>query len=440
MVLLEIKNLTVNFYTADGVVTAVDSLSYEIEAGEKFGIVGESGAGKSVSALSLLQLIENPGRIEHGMIRYGQPEAIEEFEDEFPSSVIDLQELRQEHTLEAVAEDLEERDVDGSYLTGDPADFDADIRDLASEGKFDMTDVIGEGYAADLGLVGTNDFIVKDGADSYLELLRAPKRAVQRIRGNHIAMIFQDTVGDQIAEAMRHHLDYSDAEAKERTIELLDTVGIPDPAGRYGDYPHEFSGGMQQRVVIAMALSCNPDLLIADEPTTALDVMTEAKILGEIGSLAEEFGTAVELITHDLGVVAEFCDRVVVMYAGKPVEKAPINDLFYDPKHPYTVGLMTSIPRIGTGIDRLKTIPGTMPDLIDVPTGCSFHPRCPYAEDVCTEKEPALVVPDTAEVAGPDDERGSRCLAYTGDLSSELGYDVNVRDSGDAGNRGESHE
>ncbi len=345
MALLEVKDLTVNFYTAEGVVTAVDNLSYTIERGEKFGVVGESGAGKSVTALSLLRLIESPGQIESGEI-------------------------------------------------------------------------------------------ILDGEN----LLEMSEKEIRRIRGNKISMIFQDaqtalnpvyTVGEQISEAIRHHLDYSDEEARERSIELLDTVGIPDAAARYSDYPHEFSGGMQQRVVIAMALSCDPDLLIADEPTTALDVMTEAKILEELNDLAEEFGTAVQLITHDLGVIAEVCDRVMVLYAGKPVEEASADKLFYDPKHPYTVGLMASIPRIGTGDERLDTIPGMMPDLIEVPSGCTFHPRCPYAEDVCTRSEPPLVDPDTGVEVGPDGERKASCLAYTGDLTNDLTFNVTVDDTVD---------
>ena len=340
MALLEVKDLTVKFYTPEGVVTAVDNLSYKIERGEKFGVVGESGAGKSVTALSVLRLIDSPGRIESGEIL-----------------------------------------LDGENL------------------------------------------------------LEMSEQEIREVRGNRIAMIFQDaqtalnpvyTVGEQIAEAIRHHLDYSDEQARERAIDLLDTVGIPDAEARYSDYPHEFSGGMQQRVVIAMALSCDPDLLIADEPTTALDVMTEAKILEELDNLTEEFDTAVQLITHDLGVIAEVCDRVMVLYAGKPVERAPIDDLFYDPKHPYTVGLMASIPRIGAGDSRLQTIPGTMPDLIDVPSGCTFHPRCPFAEDVCTQKEPQFVDPTTGVEAGADAARAASCLAYTNDLANDLTFDVTV--------------
>ena len=343
MTLLEVNNLTVRFYTAEGVVTAVDDLSFTIDRGEKFGMVGESGAGKSVTALSVLRLIENPGRIESGEIL-----------------------------------------LDGENL------------------------------------------------------LEMSEREIRQVRGNRVSMIFQDaqtalnpvyTVGEQISEAIRHHLDYSESEAKERAVELLDTVGIPDAQARYSDYPHEFSGGMQQRAVIAMALSCDPDLLIADEPTTALDVMTEAKILNELDRLAEEFDTAVQLITHDLGVIAELCDHVMVLYAGQPVETASVEDLFYDPKHPYTVGLMASIPRIGAGNTRLQTIPGMMPDLIDVPSGCTFHPRCPYAEDVCTQKEPGLVDPATGREVGADADRGASCLAYTGDLANDLTFDVTVGDA-----------
>ena len=350
MALLEVNDLTVKFYTQDGVVTAVDDLSYRIERGEKFGVVGESGAGKSVTALSLMRLIESPGQIESGEILFKGEDILEMSEQE--------------------------------------------VRD---------------------------------------------------IRGNEMAMIFQDaqtalnpvyTVGEQISEAVRHHLGYDDAEAKERTIQLLDRVGIPEAEARYDDYPHEFSGGMQQRAVIAMALSCDPDLLLCDEPTTALDVTIEAQILEELEELAAEFDTAIQLITHDLGVVAEVCDRVMVMYAGKPVEKAPVEELYYDPKHPYTVGLMSSIPRIGDERERLQTIPGTMPDLVELPPGCSFHPRCPFAEEACTRKEPQLVDPETGEpaenITGETDHVAA-CLEYTGELRDGLDYSVEVRDEPGSG-------
>lgn len=441
MALLEVENLTVSFYTQDGVVRAVDGLSYRVERGEKFGVVGESGAGKSVTALSVLRLIESPGNIDAGRITFRDQETVSSLESAFPGKTIDLPALRSEHDLVDLAEQLETAGVDGAELTGDPQDSGRAISALAKDRKFDMADLVGHGYAAELEIVDETDFIVSDGSDSYIEVLRAPESAVRQLRGNHIAMIFQDaqtalnpvyTIGEQIAEAIRHHLDYSDEEAKQRTIQLLDRVGIPEAETRYSDYPHEFSGGMQQRAIIAMALSCNPDMLVCDEPTTALDVTIEAKILDLIEELAEEFDTAVQLITHDLGVIAETCDRVMVMYAGKPVEKASVEDLFYDPKHPYTVGLMSSIPRIGDKRDKLRTIPGTMPDLVELPPGCSFHPRCPYAEESCTKREPSLVDPETGDSAtGSDVTRGAACLEYTGDLTGGLEYTVEVADEND---------
>jgi len=340
MPLLEVRNLTVNIYTEEGVVTAVNDLSYRVDRGETFGVVGESGAGKSVTALSLMGLIERPGVVESGEIIF-------------------------------------------------------------------------------------------DGRN----VLELRESEIRSIRGNEIAMIFQDpdsalnpvyTVGEQIAEAIRHHLDYDERRARERTIRLLEDVGIPDPGRCYSEYPHQLSGGMKQRAVIAMALSCDPTFVVADEPTTALDVTTEAGILDLLADVTDADDTAIQLITHDLGVIAEVCDRVMVMYAGKPVETAPVEDLYYDPKHPYTVGLMGSIPRIGDG-DRLGTIPGRMPDLVDLPPGCSFHPRCPYAEEACTRTEPPLVDPETGESTGTSDDRGAACVEYTGDLTGGLDYEIEVR-------------
>lgn len=344
MAMLEVEDLNVRFYTEDGIVKATTDLSYEIEAGERFGIVGESGAGKSVSSLALMRLINNPGIIESGEIRFK----------------------------------------------------------------------------------GQN-------------LLELSNEEMRKIRGNEIAMIFQDaetalnpayTVGEQISEAIRLHLNLGKKDARERAIETLESVGIPDAAERYSDHPHQFSGGMQQRVVIAMALACDPDLLICDEPTTALDVTIEAQILELLEEIADEFDTAIQLITHDLGVVAEFCDRVMVLYAGHPVEMAPVEDIYYDPQHPYTVGLMSAIPRIGDDREKLQTVPGLMPDLIDIPPGCNFHPRCPYAEDVCTRKEPPLVNVETGGKAdvSEHDKQAAACLAYTGDLEGSLDYQVVVED------------
>lgn len=344
MSLLEVKDLNVRYYTPGGVVYAANDISYTIDKGERFGVVGESGAGKSVSARAILRLISSPGQIESGEILF-----------------------KGENLLELSEEEMRSK------------------------------------------------------------------------RGNEIAMVFQDaqtalnpvyTVGEQVAEPIREHLGYSKQRAKERAIEMLDKVGIPDPGERYTNYPHEFSGGMQQRAVIATALACEPELLICDEPTTALDVTIEAQILELLEGLSNEFDTAIQFITHDLGVVAEICDRAMVMYAGKPVEKGSIEELFYDPKHPYTVGLMTSIPRIGRKQEKLNIIPGTMPDLIQFPSGCDFHPRCPYAEEICGREEPSLIPTDGRENNEEvnEDVHVASCLEYADKLTHGLDYTVTVKE------------
>ncbi|MEY7851412.1 ABC transporter ATP-binding protein [Natrarchaeobius sp. A-rgal3] len=347
MALLEVENLTVQFYTEDGVVRAVDGLSYEIEAGETFAMVGESGAGKSVASLSLLGLIDDPGEIVAGEVRFR----------------------------------------------------------------------------------GRN-------------VLEFPPEELRQLRGNDVAIVFQDpeasldpvyTVGEQIVETMRAHGVASGREARERAIDLLERVGIADASSRYSDYPHELSGGMAQRALIAVALSCDPDLLILDEPTTGLDVTIQAQLLELLEELASSFETAIQLVTHDLGVVAECCDRVLVLYGGRAVERAPVEELFYDPAHPYTAGLLASIPRIGDGRDRLPSLPGGPPDPIEVPTGCRFHPRCPYAEDVCRVREPTLV--DTEIATATDATRDAHvaaCHEHTDDLEGGLGYEVRVVDDSSA--------
>jgi oligopeptide/dipeptide ABC transporter ATP-binding protein len=230
------------------------------------------------------------------------------------------------------------------------------------------------------------------------DLLEKTEEEIRTIRGKHISMIFQDPLTSlnpvlkiwvQIAEALRLHHGMGKREAKAKAIELLKLIGIPDAEQRADDYPHQFSGGMRQRVMIAMALSCDPDILIADEPTTALDVTIQAQILELIKNLSKEKSTSVIMITHDLGVIAEMCDAVCVMYAGKIVERASINELFYDPKHPYTIGLLNSIPRIDQAQDqRLHTISGSPPNLIDIPAGCPFYPRCEKALAICSKKSP----------------------------------------------------
>jgi len=303
--LLEVKDLKTYFYTEDGVVPAVDGVSFHINRGESLGMVGESGCGKSVTSLSVMRLIPwPPGKIVEG-------EAWFEGEDLFHKS----------------------------------------------------------------------------------------ESAMRRIRGNDISMIFQEpmtslnpvyTVGSQIVEAIELHQGLGRREATEKAIEMLRLVGIPLPERRVNEYPHQLSGGMRQRVMIAMALSCNPKLLIADEPSTALDVTIQAQILELMKELKEKLGMAILLITHDLGVIAEMSQRVVVMYAGKLVEEADAVSLFRKPLHPYTEGLMNSIPRIDTPKGRLHVIEGVVPNPLNMPSGCRFHPRCPYVKDICRREEPPL--------------------------------------------------
>jgi oligopeptide transport system ATP-binding protein len=305
--LLEVRDLRTQFFTQDGVVKAVDGVSFHLMPGETLGIVGESGCGKSITALSIMRLIPSPpGKIVSGEIFF--------------------------------------------------------------EGE---------------------------------DILKMNDDEVRSIRGRKIAMIFQDpmtslnpvlTINRQISEALELHLGMTRSQARQRSIELLKMVGIPNAEQRIDQYPHQFSGGMRQRVMIAMALSCNPSLLIADEPTTALDVTIQAQILDLIRNLQAEHNTALILITHDLGVVAGMTDRINVMYAGHIVETAPTEELFANPKHPYTVGLLNSIPRLDAPRkEKLNPIRGLPPDLIDLPDMCPFVPRCDYARDKCGQKNPPLM-------------------------------------------------
>jgi oligopeptide transport system ATP-binding protein len=304
--LLEVRDLKTAFYTQDGVVQAVNGISYTLREGEALGLVGESGCGKSVSALSIMRLIPTPpGRIVGGEVLF--------------------------------------------------------------EGR---------------------------------DLLKLSDEGIRKVRGNRIAMIFQDpmtslnpvlTIGRQITEALELHKGMNRTTARKRAIELLDMVGIPSAASRIDDYPHQFSGGMRQRVMIAMALSCEPKLLIADEPTTALDVTIQAQILDLIRRLQKDLGMALILITHDLGVVAGIADRINVMYAGYIVETAPANEVFEDPRHPYTLGLLRSIPRIDEPRkEKLIPIEGLPPDLINTSSGCPFAPRCTFAVEQSHHENPKL--------------------------------------------------
>lgn len=260
------------------------------------------------------------------------------------------------------------------------------------------------------------------------DLTKLGPREIRKIRGNEISMIFQEpmtslnpayTIGQQISEALKIHEGLDKEEQKKRTIELLELVGIPSPKERFSQYPHELSGGMRQRVMIAIALACNPDLLIADEPTTALDVTIQAQILELIKDLQEEFGMSVIMITHDLGVVAETCDYVAVMYAGQVVEYQEVRNLFKNPKHPYTVGLMKSIPRHDTEVDELEPIRGVVPSPSQLPKGCKFAPRCPFATKLCHEKAPELL--------REANDREVRCWIHTDEWDGDP--EVNIHES-----------
>ena len=304
--LLSVQNLSTSFFTSEGVVQAVNDVSYDVMPGETLGLVGESGSGKSVSALSLLRLIPNPpGKIVNGEVWF-------------------------------------------------------------------------------------------DGE----ELMSVDDSRMREIRGNDIAMVFQEpmtslnpvlTIGRQLTEAIELHMGMNRNQANERAIELLNMVGIPAAEQRLFDFPHQFSGGMRQRVMIAMALSCDPKLLLADEPTTALDVTIQAQVLEVMARLSRELGTAVIVITHNLGVVARYADRVNVMYGGRIVESGAAAEIYARPKHAYTLGLLESVPRLDARTGRLIPIEGTPPDLTNMPEGCSFAPRCRFATDQCVTERPVLL-------------------------------------------------
>ena len=305
--ILEVKNLRTKYRTEDGVIYPVDDISFNVKKGQTLGIVGESGCGKSQTALSVMRLIQKPGIIESGEVLF------------------------------------------------------------------------------------KNESLLKKSDSQMRDIL-----------GNQMAMIFQEpmtslnpvfTIGNQVSESIaQHNKKLSNAEVKKRAVAMLELVGIPAPEKRYDEYPHQLSGGMRQRVMIAMAMSCNPQLLIADEPTTALDVTIQAQILDLMRKVQKEFNAGMILITHDLGVVAEMCQEVLVMYAGKVVEYGSVEDIFYRPRHPYTLGLLKSIPHFETGsrLKTLQTIPGLVPNLYKLPMGCRFQDRCKYVTDICRQQDPKL--------------------------------------------------
>lgn len=319
---LQIEDLVVHYVTTDGTVEAVNGISLDIEKGKTLGLVGETGAGKTTTALSVLRLIANPpGKIISGSVS------------------------------------LEGNDV-----------------------------------------------------------LEYTEQQMREIRGNHVSMIFQDpmtslnpvmTVGEQIAEVIEIHQNLSKAESEIKAGEMLELVGIP--SARCNEFPHQFSGGMKQRVVIAVALACNPKLLIADEPTTALDVTIQAQVLELMKELKAKYQTSMLMITHDLGIVAEVCDEVAIMYAGRIIEKGNLVDIFKNTSHPYTIGLFESLPNINNRGEMLKPIEGLMPDPTNLPTGCAFHPRCKKAQDICSKQEP--------QVTKLSDSHYVCCLGYEPDSS-----------------------
>ncbi|MFP4625517.1 MAG: ABC transporter ATP-binding protein [Natronomonas sp.] len=333
--LLTVENLKTQFYTEHEVIRAVDGISFDVRRGEIVGIVGESGAGKSVAVQSIMRLVDEPGQVVDGEIDYM-----------------------------------------GTTIVG-----------------FEKRD---------------DELVPRDDMLSTGEMR-------EQIRGNEIAIIFQDpmeslnpvyTVGGQVREFIELNRDLTSKEAKQEAIEMLRQVGIPEAEDRYGDYPHEFSGGMRQRVLIAMALGCRPNLIIADEPTTALDVTVEGQILELVKDLREEFGTSFIWVTHDMGVIAEICDRVNVMYLSQIVEQGTVDDIFHDTQHPYTEALLNSIPRPDKTVEDLDPIEGTMPSAASPPDGCRFHTRCPDARAACTRIDPEMY-----EV-GAERIHGAACIKH----------------------------
>ncbi len=359
--LLEINDLTTQFFTGEGRVNAVSNLDLTIEQGEVFGIVGESGSGKSVTALSIMDLVESPGRITNGSIGYRNEELAADVRDEYPDAVdddvVDLLEVPP-----AVRQSL--RGTSFSMIFQDP------------ESSFNPSLTVGEQLS---------------------EAVEVQRRASANPRSTRARTDSEEyTFGNYVLSSVLPSKRYVTEESRDRAIELLELVGIPDPVERADEYPHEFSGGMLQRAMIAQALAGEPDVLVADEPTTALDVTIQAQILDLLSELQAETGMTILLITHNLGVVARMCERVGVMYAGEIVERGSLEDVFDGPVHPYTKGLLGSIPDLEEAGERLHPIPGNVPSLLDheMEDRCYFADRCPKAMTECLEKPPAFDVND----------------------------------------------
>nr|WP_254538168.1 oligopeptide/dipeptide ABC transporter ATP-binding protein [Halomarina sp. BCD28] len=419
---LAVENLRTTFFTDKETIRAVDDISYDIHEGETVGIVGESGSGKSVTARSIMGLIESPGRVMGGSIRFRHAETVDRLAAQYPKRTVDVADLRERHDTVDLVQRLFDEGVTAGELT-DGRHEDATAEGLVREGHVDMRDLVEGGYTTRLGITSEKAFVVRDGDDSYVEVTNMPKEGLRRMRGSGIAMIFQDpltslnpvyTVGNQIKEAIRLHQGLTGKAATDEAIRLLEAVSIPDARRRIDEYPHQFSGGMRQRAVIAMALACQPELLICDEPTTALDVTIQAQILELLEEIQEERGLSIMFITHDMGVIAEIADRVNVMYAGELVESAPVDVLFENPKHPYTQGLLESIPSRNVGKERLRTITGDVPTPNEKPTYCRFAPRCPEAFDACEAVHPVNV-----DVSETEADHTAACLLYPEDMTRE---------------------
>jgi peptide/nickel transport system ATP-binding protein len=409
--IVTVRNLQTAFFTQKETIRAVDGISFDLTPGDTVGIVGESGSGKSVTARSLMGLIESPGRVLQGSsIRYRDVETVREFADRFPKRTVDVASLPDRDPEELFAD---------SSVDATPSDFGYD-----EAGEASVVDFAAAGYTDAIDGVDANDCVfVTDGdpaspadiQDGFVEISRLEGKAQRAMRGGKIAMVFQDpltslnpvyTVGNQIKEALDLHQDMSGQEATREAINLLEAVGIPDARRRVREYPHQFSGGMRQRAVIAMALACEPEVLICDEPTTALDVTIQAQILDLLADLQADRDLSIMFITHDMGVIAEVTDRVNVMYAGEIVERADAESLFGTPKHPYTQGLLRSIPGSQSG-ERLETIPGNVPTPNEPATDCRFAPRCPKAFEECEQVHPTHV-PVDADAEG----HTAACLLY----------------------------
>jgi peptide/nickel transport system ATP-binding protein len=383
---LSVENLQTAFFTDKETIRAVDGVSFDVREGETVGIVGESGSGKSVTARSIMGLIKSPGRVLDGAVNF-----------------------RDRNVLSRVVGSNRKRTADVAGLSDDERASAVDDDDFAFVEEWDGD----------------------EPADGYVDVTRMPDSALRTLRGNGIAMIFQDplsslnpvyTVGNQIKEALRLHQGLRGQEATEEAINLLEAVSIPDAKRRVKEYPHQFSGGMRQRAVIAMALACEPKLLICDEPTTALDVTIQAQILELLADIQEERGLSIVFITHDMGVMAEIADRLNVMYAGEIVETAPVEEVFANPKHPYTQGLLESIPGRHPDEDRLRTIEGDVPTPNEPATYCRFAPRCPEAFAECESVHPVSVPVNE----GASDHTAA-CLLYPEDESRESAVETHRR-------------